>query len=179
MHACGYDTHTASLLSAARVLAEMKDNIHGSVKFFFQPAEERNVGAKLMIDNGALKNPNVDIVFGLHCNPEIPVGQIGLKKGGLMAAVDRFYITMRGKGGHGGVPHKNIDPVVASAAIITAVQTIVSRNVDPKDTCVSSICSIHAGNGMTYNVTPEEVKKVGTARSYDKDLNANLEDMKM
>ena len=175
MHACGHDTHAASLLGAARVLAEMRDEIQGSVKFLFQPAEERNQGAKLMIKHGALKSPDVDVIFGLHNNPYQPVGEIGVKVGGLMAAVDRFYITVKGRGGHGGVPQLTIDPVVAGAGMITALQHIVSRRIDPKETCVLSVCSLQAGAGLTYNVIPEEVKMAGTTRSYAPSVGAALE----
>ena len=177
MHACGHDTHAGSLLGAARVLAEMRDEIKGSVKFIFQPAEEFNQGARLMVKQGVLKNPDVSVIFGLHNYPYLPVGQIGVKEGGLMAAVDRFEITVRGKGGHGGVPQMTIDPVVASAAIITSLQHIVSRKIDPRETCVLSVCSVHAGSGLTFNVIPEEVKMVGTTRSYAPEVGAALEPM--
>lgn len=175
MHACGHDTHAGALLGAARILSKMRAEINGSVKFLFQPAEERNQGAKLMIQHGALKNPDVDIIFGMHNSPEIPVGQVGVKAGGLMAAVDRFYITVHGKGGHGGVPHRTKDPVVATAAMINSLQHIVSRKINPEEMCVVSICSLHAGTGMTYNVIPEEVTMVGTTRSFGKEVGASLE----
>ena len=177
MHACGHDTHMGSLLGAARVLSSMRNKIKGKVKFLFEPAEERNQGAKLMIEHGVLDNPAVDIIFGIHNNPEIAVGEVGVKEGGLMAAVDRFYINVHGKGGHGGVPHRNLDTVVTTAAIINSLQSIVSRNVDPKDPCVISICSIHGGADLTYNVIPELVQMAGTARSYDLELGANIENM--
>ena len=177
MHACGHDTHMGSLLGAARILSEMRDEICGSVKFLFQPAEEKNLGAKLMIEHGALKNPDVDMMFGMHNQPEIPAGQVGVKNGALMAAVNSYYINVYGKGGHGGVPHRNLDPVAASAAIINALQTIVSRRVEPRKACVISLCSIHAGNGLICNVTPSEVNMAGTVRWYDEELGSSIEDM--
>ena len=175
VHACGHDTHTASLLGAARVLAGMRDEIRGSVKFLFEPAEEVNKGALHMIELGCMENPKVDAVFGLHCSPEVEVGSVAVKEGPLMAAVHRFYIDVFGKGGHGGIPQSNRDPVVGAAAIIQALQTVVSREASPLQPGVLSICSIHAGEGMTWNVTPELVKLAGTCRSYDKELAAKFE----
>ena len=175
VHACGHDTHTASLLGAAKVLAAMRDKIRGSVKFLFQPAEEVNKGALHMIAQGCMENPTVAAVFGLHCSPEVPVGAVAVKQGPLMAAVHRFYINVHGKGGHGGIPQRNRDPVVGAAAIIQALQTIVSREASPLQPAVLSICSVHAGEGMTWNVTPELVKLAGTCRSYDKEMAEKFE----
>lgn len=166
MHACGHDTHCGSLLGAARILARMKDQIHGSVKFLFQPAEEVNLGAKKLMSLNCLENPKVDAIFGLHNSPEIPLGTIAVKNGALMASVDRINITITGKGGHGGVPQRNFDPIVAAAAVIQAAQTIVSRNVSPIDSCVVSICNVRAGEGTTNNVCPDTVKMYGTIRCY-------------
>ena len=166
MHACGHDTHASSLLSAARILAELKDEIHGSVKFFFQPAEEINLGAKKMMALNCLENPKVDAIFGIHNSPEIPLGTVAVKNGALMASVDRIEMTIKGKGGHGGIPQRNVDPVVAAASVIQAAQTIVSRNVSPIDSAVVSICNIRAGEGTTNNVTPDEVTMLGTVRAY-------------
>ena len=175
VHACGHDTHTATLLGAAKVLAGMKDEIRGSVKFLFQPAEEVNKGALHMIELKCMENPKVDAVFGLHCSPEVPVGSVAVKSGPLMAAVHRFYIDVHGKGGHGGIPQRNCDPVIGSAAIIQALQTIISREASPLQPGVLSVCSIHGGEGMTWNVTPELVKLAGTCRSYDKELAEKFE----
>ena len=169
MHACGHDTHASSLLSAARILAQLKDQIHGSVKFLFQPAEEINLGAKKMVKLGCLEG--VDAIFGLHNSPEIPLGTVAVKHGALMAAVDRIEITIKGKGGHGGIPQRNVDPVVCAAAIIQGAQTIVSRNVSPIDSCVISICSVKAGEGAN-NVTPDSVTMLGTVRTYSKEVEA-------
>ena len=166
MHACGHDTHCGSLLGAARILSALRDDIHGSVKFIFQPAEEVNLGAKKLMGLNCLENPKVDAIFGIHNSPEIPLGTMAVKNGALMASVDRINITITGKGGHGGVPQRNVDPIVAAAAIIQAAQTIVSRNVSPIDSCVVSICNVRAGEGTTNNVCPDTVKMYGTIRCY-------------
>ncbi|MFR3030103.1 MAG: M20 metallopeptidase family protein [Blautia sp.] len=169
MHACGHDTHAASLLSAARILSRMREEIHGSVRLFFQPAEEVNLGAKKMVELGCLEG--VDAIFGMHNSPEIPLGTVAVKHGALMAAVDRIEITVKGKGGHGGIPQRNVDPVVCAAAIIQSAQTIVSRNVSPIDSCVLSICNVRAGEGAN-NVTPDKVTMLGTVRTYSKEVEA-------
>lgn len=166
MHACGHDTHYASLLCAAKILAQMRDELHGSVKFLFQPAEEINQGAKMMVRLGCLENPRVDAIFGMHNSPEIPLGTVAVKNGPLMAGVDRINLTIKGKGGHGGIPQKNEDPIVAAAAIIQSLQTIVSRNISPLQSAVVSVCNVKAGNGTTNNVCPDEVKMYGTVRTY-------------
>ena len=165
MHACGHDTHMASLLGAARVLIRMREQINGSVKFLFQPAEEVSRGSTYMIDRGVLQNPKVDMLFGLHNAPSIPTGTVGVRKGPLMAAVINFEIRIRGTGGHGALPHTTRDPIVCAAAVIQSVQTIVSRSIDPFHPAVVSICSIQGGQGMT-NVTPDTVTMKGTARAF-------------
>ena len=170
MHACGHDTHTSSLLAGATILAALRSEIKGSVKFLFQPAEEINLGAKYMMNHNVLENPRVSAIFGLHNAPWIPCGSVCVKSGPLMAAVDRIIFTIRGKGGHGGIPQGNVDPIVAAAAIIQAAQTIVSRNVSPTDAAVVSICNVKAGEGTTNNVTPGEVKMYGTVRTYKKEV---------
>jgi len=175
MHACGHDTHISSVLGAARILSELRDEIHGSVKFLFQPAEEINQGAKKLMSLGCLENPKVDAIFGLHNSPEVPVGSMAVINGPIMAAVDRIIITIRGKGGHGGIPQRNVDPIVASAAIIQSVQTIVSRNISPIDSAVVSICNISGGVGTVNNVTPDEVKMYGTVRTFSKDIANKIE----
>ena len=164
MHACGHDTHCGSLLSAAYILAAMREEIAGSVKFLFQPAEELNLGAKLMVKQNCLEG--VDAIFGLHNSPEIPFGTIGVKKGPLMAAVDRINMKITGRGGHGGQPQNSHDPVVAAAAFIQAAQTVVSRNISPVNAAVVSICNVRAGHGTTNNVIPEDVTMYGTVRTY-------------
>ena len=166
VHACGHDSHTGSLLAAERILSAMREEIHGSVKFLFQPAEELNLGAKLMVKQGCLENPHVDALFGLHNSPEIPAGTVAVKNGPLMAAVNRINMKITGAGGHGGIPQRNVDPIVCAASIILSAQTIVSRNTSPFDPCVLSICNVRAGEGTTNNVTPNEVRMYGTVRAF-------------
>jgi amidohydrolase len=169
MHACGHDTHVAIMMGVAEVLAANRDQIPGTVKFIFQPAEEgppegEEGGAKLMEEQGVLKSPDVDAVFGLHIDAFREVGGIGYRPGGAMASSDSFRITVDGKGSHGAYPWSGADPVVASAHIITALQTIVSRNVDLTEAAaVVSIGSIHAGNRA--NIIPEQVVMLGTLRA--------------
>lgn len=165
MHACGHDVHTASLLGAALILADYREEFPGSVKFLFQPAEEINDGAKLMVEKGVLKNPDVEVIFGLHNSPDIPAGKIGLKEGPLMAAVDTTFLTVKGVGCHGAIPHKSRDPITAAAAIIQALQTVVSRQVDPLDSAVVSFGTIHGGEAN--NVIPEKVELTGTVRTFN------------
>ena len=166
MHACGHDTHITSLLSAAIILSEMKDQIKGSVKFIFQPAEERNLGAINMISAGVLEDPKVSACFSFHNSPEIPTGTVAVLPGPIMAGLNTIDIVIKGKGGHGGIPQKNTDPVVAAAAIIQSLQTIVSRNMAPTDAGVVSICSVHTNNQLISNVIPDSVHMEGTVRFY-------------
>ncbi|MBC7323475.1 MAG: amidohydrolase, partial [Acetomicrobium sp.] len=173
MHACGHDIHVTCALGAAKILASLKDELQGSVIFIFQPAEEINAGAKAMIDDGVLENPNVSMIFGLHNNPEIPVGKVGLKEGPLMAAVDSTFITIRGQGGHAAYPHRVIDPIVCASSIVMNLQTIVSRNVDPQKSAVISFGSINGG--IANNVIPDEVKLTGTVRTFDEGLRDSIE----
>ena len=169
MHACGHDTHVAILMGVAEVLAANRDQIPGTVKFIFQPAEEgppegEEGGAKLMEEQGVLKSPDVDAVFGLHIDAFREVGSIGYRPGGTMASSDSFRITVDGKGSHGAYPWSGADPVLASAHIITALQSIVSRNVDLTEAAaVVSVGSIHAGNRA--NIIPEQVVMLGTLRA--------------
>ena len=175
MHACGHDTHTTALLGAAQILSQMREQIHGSVKFLFQPAEEINVGAKKLVAAGALENPKVDALFGTHNSPEIPTGSVAVIDGPIMAGVTRIDIKITGQGGHGGIPQRNIDPVVCAAAVIQGAQTIVSRNVSPLDSAVVSICHLLAGSTDANNVIPNEVTMAGTVRFYKPEVEALIE----
>jgi len=166
MHACGHDVHTSSLLGTAKILTELKDEFAGTVKFIFQPAEERLPGgASLMIKEGVLENPKPQAVMGQHVMPLIDAGKVGFRSGKYMASTDELYVTVKGKGGHGAQPQQNIDPVIITAHILVALQTIISRNADPKSPSVLSFGKVIA-NGAT-NVIPNEVKLEGTFRTMD------------
>lgn len=164
MHACGHDGHTAIALSVAKILAERRDRIHGAVKFVFQPAEEIAAGAKAMIEDGVMEGLKPDVSLGLHLWNDMPVGRVAVTDGPAMASSDSFQLWIEGKGGHGASPHQTHDPVLAAAQIITAAQSIISRNVAPLDAGVLSCTMIHAGDA--FNVIPSEVELKGTIRSY-------------
>jgi amidohydrolase len=179
MHACGHDGHTAILMGTAEVLAGMKDQIHGSVKFIFQPAEEgpsevahgddKHIGALAMVDAGVLENPKVDAVFGLHLIPGFPVGTIAYRPGPILASGDTFALKVTGKQTHGGFPWNGIDPIVSTAQIVMGLQTIVSRQLNlSREAAVVSIGSIHGGN--RENIIPESVELLGTVRTFDDDM---------
>jgi amidohydrolase len=163
MHACGHDCHTAMLLGAANVLKKHEASIHGTVKLFFQPAEEGGAGGKRLCDEKALETPNVQRIFALHVWPFMQTGTIGSRTGTLMAATGSLEITVTGKGGHAALPQFAIDPVCTAAKIITELQTIITRERDPIDPAVISITAIHGGE--THNVIPMQVKMLGTIRS--------------
>ena len=165
-HSCGHDGHMAVLIGTLKVLDELSDRFAGSVRFVFQPAEEEAGGGKMMVDKGLLDtDPKPSAVFALHGWPGIPAGAIAAAPGAVMAAQDRFRITVRGRGGHGAVPHKTIDPIVTSAQIVGGLQTIVSRSLEPVAAGVISVCTIHGGT--TSNVIPDEVVMEGTTRYFD------------
>ena len=165
MHACGHDTHAAMLLGAAMVLMELKDSFPGKVKLIFQPSEEdaADCGAKAMIADGCLEDPKVDMMFGQHVWPTLPTGKVGVRNGAMMAASDRFFITVKGKNSHGAQPQDGIDAIVIAAQVVSALQSIVSRRVGPLDSAVVTIGTIRGGN--RYNVIADEVKLEGTSRN--------------
>lgn len=172
MHACGHDVHTSSLLGTASILTKLKSQFGGTVKLIFQPAEEKLPGgASLMIKEGVLENPKPAAVIGQHVMPLIDAGKVGFRAGKYMASTDEIYVTVRGKGGHGAQPQQNIDPVIITAHILTALQQIVSRFADPKSPSVLSFGKVIA-NGAT-NVIPNEVYLEGTFRTMDEKWRAD------
>lgn len=170
MHACGHDFHTASILGTAFLLKKREQELQGTVRFLFQPAEEKAKGAGQLIASGALKGVNA--VFGMHNKPDLPVGTIGIKGGPIMAAADGFAVEVEGRGSHAAVPEAGNDPIVTSAHIITALQSIVSRSVSALDSAVISVTRLHAGTA--WNIIPEKAVFDGTLRTFDEHVRTTV-----
>ncbi|MBD3921578.1 amidohydrolase [Paenibacillus sp. PR3] len=166
MHACGHDFHTASILGAAYLLKAREAELTGTVRLLFQPAEEKAAGARRVVESGALEG--VRAVFGLHNKPDLPIGTIGIKGGPLMAAADGFVVEVEGKGSHAAVPSAGNDPIVTAAHIVTALQSIVSRNVNALDSAVISVTKLHSGTA--WNIIPEKAVLDGTVRTFDEEV---------
>jgi amidohydrolase len=172
MHACGHDGHMAILLSAARSLSRMREQVAGTIVFCFQPGEEGPAGNKMMIDDGALENPHVDRCFALHLYSGLEVGKIGVRDGAFFASSDRFELTLQGRGGHGAMPQMSVDPIVAASHLVTMLQTIPSREIAPKDPVVVTVGSMHAGT--TFNVIPDNAEMMGTVRAFSDDVRRSI-----
>jgi amidohydrolase len=172
MHACGHDGHTAMLLGAARYLAETR-NFDGTVHFIFQPAEENEGGGEVMLREGLFDLFPVDAVYGMHNAPGVPVGQFGLRVGPLMAGFNTFEISLTGRGAHAAMPHQGIDPIVAGSALVQALQTLASRNVDPLEAAVVTVTQFHGGDA--WNVIPSSVVLRGTTRAFTAEVQDLLE----
>lgn len=176
MHACGHDAHTAALLGAAYILSKIKDSIKGNVKFIFQPSEESPLGgASEMIEEGVMENPKVDAVFGLHVDPNLLAGDIGLRSGEFYAAAGGFEIEVIGKSGHGALPHKATDAIIVAAELILSLQTIASSKVNPLEPFVITIGTINGGNKA--NIVADKVTLTGTVRFFNKDIYDNVRDI--
>lgn len=165
MHACGHDGHTAIAVTLAEIFARHRATLPGRIKFIFQPAEETAGGAERMIAEGVLEAPRVDRVLGLHLWNYVPVGQVAVKAGPIFASVDELRITIRGRGGHGAIPHDAVDPVLVAAHLITALQALVSRETSPQEPTVLTIGAVHGGTA--FNIIPEQVELLGTLRTFD------------
>jgi amidohydrolase len=165
MHACGHDGHIAIALTLAELLAARRDALHGVVKLAFQPAEERIAGALAMLADGVMRDPDVDATLGLHLWTPVPVGQVSVAAGPVFSSADEIYLRVRGRGGHGAMPHLAVDPIVVSAQIISALQTLVAREVSPFHPAVVTFGAIHGGSA--FNIIADSVELHGTLRAYD------------
>jgi len=172
MHACGHDGHTAIGLTVARMLHARRTELHGTIKFVFQPAEEGLFGAESMIRDGVLENPRPDFTLGLHLWNEIPYGELMITPGPFMASGEIFDIRIHGKGGHGALPHLAVDPILAAAQVVTALQSVVSRNTSPLETAVVTVAAINGGEA--FNVIPPYVDLKGTMRTFDPQVRTQL-----
>jgi len=164
MHACGHDGHMAIGLGVATLMAQHQGEMVGTLKLVFQPGEEGMDGAKVMVKEGVLENPRPDVVLATHIWNEKPVGTVSVSPGATMAAAEKWTCIVRGKGGHGALPHQTVDPIVAAAQIVTALQSVVSRNVSPQETAVVTVGTIHGGDA--FNIIPTQVDLSGTIRTY-------------
>jgi amidohydrolase len=168
MHACGHDGHMAIGLGVATLIARRRDHLRGTLKLVFQPGEEGGNGAPMMVEEGVLKNPRPDVLLVTHLWNEKPVGNVDVTPGAIMAAAERWTCVVHGQGGHGALPHRAVDPIVAASHIVTALQTVVSRNVSPLETAVLTVGSFHGGDA--FNVIPDRVDLCGTIRTYDSQI---------
>lgn len=175
MHACGHDAHTTWVLGAAKILAGLQDQLQGNVKFLFQPAEETDGGAKPMIQDGALEDPQVDAAIGAHVWPGVDAGKIGVKYGPMMASPDFVRITITGKGGHGAEPHNCVDPISIGCQVYMAFQMIISRRISPLEPVVLTIGQFQAGTA--HNIIPDKVEMVGTVRTFSFEMKEKMRSM--
>lgn len=166
-HACGHDINATTVLACAKLMSEMRDDLCGTVKFIFQPAEELLNGSQSMIQNGVMESPKIDAIICVHTWPEMPGGSIGVRRGAMFAAADQFKITIRGKGGHAAHPHKCVDPVMVAGYMITQIQTIVARETSPLDSAVVTVGKLTAGTAS--NIIPSEAVLEGTVRTLSKE----------
>jgi len=168
MHACGHDGHMAMGLGVATLMAQRRDEMAGTLKLVFQPGEEGMDGAEVMVQEGVLENPRPDVFLATHVWNEKPVGTVDVTPGAVMAAAEKWTCAVRGKGGHGALPHQTVDPIAATAQIVTALQTVVSRNVSPLETAVVTVGAVHGGDA--FNVIPPQVDLSGTIRTYSPEV---------